>query len=566
MQTFQELKKNLKKDFSAYPTVRVALLGDSALQFLGMAIRGYGYELGLNIDLWEAPFGQLHVSEELLAFQAAFVMVVPSSQKLLQDFYQTDNRIDFAERYLQQIDFFYQQVHAQSNSRLIYCNFPALDDGVFGNYANKTQSSFLYQLRSINLGLMDLAQQQANLFISDLSLLQSRLGVETWFDSKFYVSANMVFSLKALPRIAKQILDIVPPIRGQFKKCLILDLDNTLWGGVIGDDGVERIQIGDLGIGKVFTAIQQWAKSLKNRGIILAVCSKNTEHIAKAAFENHPEMVLQLEDFAIFVANWNNKADNIRYIQSVLNIGFDSMVFIDDNPAERAMVQQHLPAVCVPELPKSPAQYLPFLQQQNLFETAAITEKDALRTAQYRTEAQRKIAQASFVDEAAFLKSLKMKGTVKAFDAFSIPRVAQLTQRSNQFNLRTVRYTESDIQAICEADNYVGFAFYLADKFGKHGLISVLLLEKREQGLFIDTWIMSCRVLKRGMEFFVLEQLLNYARQHGFLRLVGEYLPTIKNALVKNHYKDLGFVEKGNVWVLEVANVVVQKHFIEKIG
>lgn len=562
MQTFQQLKKNIKKDTSKFPEVRIALLGDSALQFLGMAIKGYAYELGLKVVLWEAPFGQMHVSEDLLQFQADFVILVPSSPKLLQQFYKKSEPLHFAEQHMEQVEHFYNQLKNKSNSRLIYANLPLLNDGVFGNYANKTQSSFLYQIRKINLELMHLSQRLPNLFISDLAALQSRIGLEKWIDSKFYISANMVFSLSVLPAIAKNMLDIIQPIRGHFKKCLILDLDNTLWGGVIGDDGVERIQIGALGIGKVFTEIQQWAKALKNRGIILAVCSKNTEHIAKAAFENHPDMVLQLEDFAIFVANWNNKADNIRYIQKVLNIGFDSMVFIDDNPAERAIVRQHLPAVCVPELPKNAAQYLDFLRQENLFETAAVTQKDALRTQQYRTEAQRKIAQQSFVDEAAFLESLEMKGTAKSFDAFSIPRVAQLTQRSNQFNLRTIRYTEADIQAISDNPNYITFAFQLADKFGEHGLISVLILEKKAPDLFIDTWIMSCRVLKRGMEFFVLETLIAATRQLGFQRLVGEYLPTPKNGLVENHYRDLGFEKLGDYWVLEVEKAVVEQHFI----
>ena len=363
-------------------------------------------------------------------------------------------------------------------------------------------------------------------------------------------------------------------LEGKFKKCLILDLDNTIWGGVVGDDGWENIQIGHgLGIGKTFTEFQEWVKKLKNRGIIVCVCSKNDEDKAKEPFEKNPEMVLKLDDISVFIANWENKADNIRTIQSILNIGFDSMVFLDDNPFERNMVRENVLGVTVPELPEDPGEYLEFLYTQNLFETASYSNADKDRTKQYQVEAKRVTAAKTFANEAEFLKSLNMVSEVKGFDKFNIPRVAQLSQRSNQFNLRTVRYTEDQITAIEQSDRYVTCSFTLEDKFGDNGLIAVVIMEKsfdnaQEPALFIDTWFMSCRVLKRGMENFTLNTLVEYARQNGFKKIIGEYLPTAKNGMVKEHYSNLGFETIEGIetdqWMLDVEKYQNRECYIEK--
>jgi FkbH-like protein len=372
-----------------------------------------------------------------------------------------------------------------------------------------------------------------------------------------------VSSIDFLPLLGKNTVDIIQAVLGKFKKCLILDLDNTLWGGIIGDDGIENIQIGSLGIGKAFTEIQLWVKELKKRGIIIAVCSKNDELIAKEPFEKHPDMVLRLDDIAVFVANWENKVDNIKYIQSILNIGYDSMVFLDDDPFERNMVQSQIPQITVPELPEDPAEYLNYLRTLNLFETASHTEKDEQRTQQYQQEAKRHVAQKMFTNENGFLSTLEMVSTVKPFDKFTIPRVAQLTQRSNQFNLRTIRYTEEEIQQIAASKDYYTFSFTLQDKFGDNGLVSIIILKKQNEALFIDTWIMSCRVLKRGMENFVLNEIAKLAKQDGYKELIGEYIPTAKNGLVKDHYSYLGFMYDQGCWKLSVNDYKEKSHFIK---
>jgi FkbH-like protein len=574
VKSFNELKKNLRLPDDKLRPVRIALLGDSATQMLTKALKGYGVEAGYRFDIWEADYNQIErqvfdPASELYESGAEFVILFHSAQKLLKKFYKTplEERANFAPEHLGFVEALYENITARMKCKVIYCNIPELDDSVFGNFANKVEVAFLFQLRKINVGLMDLAMQRKNLFISDLARLQGQYGNAFAFDPKLYVTADMVFSLDFLPVVAKNLTDIIASIAGSFKKCLILDLDNTTWGGIIGDDGLENIQVGSLGIGKAFTELQLWAKELKQRGIILCVCSKNTEHIAKEPFEKHPEMTLRLDDIALFVANWENKADNIRYIQSILEISFDSMVFLDDNPFERNLVRTNLPAVLVPELPEDPAEYVPFLRRLNLFETASHSGNDEVRTKQYQQEQQRRTYATAFSNQDEYLKSLEMKALVQSFDAFSLPRVAQLTQRSNQFNLRTMRYTEEDIQQMMDSGRYLTFSFSLMDKFGDHGLIGVNILEKKnENDLFIDTWIMSCRVLKRGMEEFVLNSLVKAARENNFARLIGEYLPTPKNGLVERHYENLGFEKnEAGFWVLNVSSFVGKTAFISII-
>lgn len=569
LKEFNALKKNLKKDFSGLKEIKVAIVGDSATQFLTQSLKAYGYEAAVHFNIFEADYNQvdrqiLDSSSQLYEFSPEFVIIAQGVKKLGNKFYKSpkENKRTFADYIISENENYYNTITSRLKAKVIFFNFAEVNDTIFGNFSNKTELSFIYQLRKLNYELMNLSMRCKNAFIMDYSSLHSHFGHGYSFDPKIYYNTDMTMSLDILPFVAKNITDIILSISGKFKKCLVLDLDNTTWGGIIGDDGIENIQVGDLGIGKAFTELQLWAKQLKERGIILAVCSKNTESTAKEPFEKHPDMVLRMDDIAVFVANWDNKADNIRYIQSVLNIGFDSMVFLDDNPFERNIVRENIPDILVPELPEDPAQYLNYLLKLNLFETASFSEEDENRTKQYQEEAGRVVAQKSFTNEDDFLKSLDMTSEVKPFDTFNVPRVSQLSQRSNQFNLRTVRYTEAEIEAISKSDKYISLTFGLKDKFGDNGLICVILLEKQDKNLFIDTWFMSCRVLKRGMENFTLNTIVKKAKEQGFDKIIGEYIPTSKNGMVKDHYEKLGFTEYNGRWELDVKSYADRKCFI----
>ena len=556
MLQFKELKKSLKRDnLTGFQSVKVALIGDTATQFLATAICGIGIERGYNINLFEAEYNQverqfLDPTSELYKFNSDIIVVFQSTHKLgekhsMLNHEQQENLADERISFVASIC----ENSALASKKIIYFNYPEIEDTVFGSYANKITSSFTYQIRKLNMGLMNLAQQYPNLFICDIAGLQNKMGRNMMFSTNIYVSTEMVLSIDALPYVASRLMDIVCAIYGQFKKCLILDLDNTIWGGVIGDDGIEGIQLGHgLGIGKAFTEFQMWIKKLKQRGIIICVASKNNEGTAKEPFEKHPDMVLKLEDIAVFQANWETKVDNIRTIQSILNIGFDSMVFLDDNPFERNMVRENINGITVPELPEDPGDYLEYLYSINLFETASYSSADKDRTKQYQVEAKRISLSKTFTNEADFLKSLNMVSTVCGFTKFNTPRVAQLSQRSNQFNLRTIRYTETEIAALAENPDVIDLSFTLEDKFGDNGLIAVVIMKKLDaETLFVDTWFMSCRVLKRGMENFTLNMIVERAKTAGYKRIIGEYLPTPKNIMVQNHYLGLGFTKINGV-------------------
>lgn len=571
MKFFSQLKKNLKNDFSNLKAIKVAVLGDTATQFLSQAIRGFGFDSGFNLQIWEADFNQIErqvfdPTSELYEFNPEIVVVFQASHKLLGKYNKlsTDKYSSLASTELELIENINTTITLQLNTKIIYYNYTEINDSVFGNHANKYESSFLFQLRKLNYDLMLFASKTANFYLCDISSVQNQVGKTKFFQSSVYINTEMVLSIDILPEIAAKTIDIISALNGKFKKCLILDLDNILWGGIIGDDGIENIQIGGLGIGKAFTEFQYWIKKLKNRGVILAVCSKNTESVAKEPFEKHPDMVLHLEDIAVFVANWENKADNIRQIQNVINIGFDSMVFLDDNPFERNLVREQIADITIPELPEDPAEYLEFLYTLNLFETVSISNEDTERTKLYQVEVQRSIIQTQFTNVDDFLKSLNMFSVVEPFTKYNTPRVAQLSQRSNQFNLRTVRYTEADISSMSLSENFFSFTFTLVDKFGDNGMICVVILQKINANIaFIDTWFMSCRVLKRGMEHFVLNTISNFAKERGFTHLKGEYLSTPKNDMVKDHYSDLGFEKDADYWILTLNNYESKKCYIE---
>ena len=572
--TLRELKKLAREELNA-PKVKVALLGDTATQLLATALKGEAVDRGIAVELYEGEYSQVErqlmdPTSELYEFDAEITVIFQSTHKLGE--YHSSLSIDKQEQLAdERLSFISSLCESPSfaNKKIIYFNYPEIEDTIFGSYANKVESSFSYQIRKLNYELMNLSKQYSNLFICDIAGLQNIFGRRFMFTPNVYMTTEMVFSVNALPYVASRVVDIIAAIKGQFKKCLILDLDNTVWGGVIGDDGIEGIELGHgLGIGKAFTEFQMWVKKLKQRGIIICVASKNNEDTAKEPFEKHPDMVLKLDDIAVFQANWETKVDNIRTIQSILNIGFDSMVFLDDNPFERNIVRENIPGITVPELPEDPAMYLEYLYSLNLFETASFSNADKDRTKQYQVEAKRVSLSKTFTNEADFLKSLNMVSTVSGFTKFNTPRVAQLSQRSNQFNLRTIRYTEADIEAMAKDPDVIDLSFTLEDKFGDNGLIAVIIMKKRDQEtLFVDTWFMSCRVLKRGMENFTLNTMVELAKAKGYKRIVGEYIPTPKNKMVESHYPNLGFSKidsESQQYVLDMENYRPRECYIVK--
>lgn len=551
--SYLQLKKNCARTPETPDGTRFALLGDCATQLLATAIRGYALEMNLPLRVFEADYDQIDAQlmdtgSEFYAFAPETVLLYRCTEKLYERFVRTplDARAAFAETEIEKIRAEWARVQHGTKADILFFAFLPMDDGVFGSYALREGSAFPYQLLKLNYLLAEAAREAGNVRLIDLEPIRAHMGYDAFHDPKLYAIAKMPISTQALPAVASHVVDAILARKGRFHKCAIVDLDNTLWGGVIGDDGLEGIQIGELGQGHAFTEFQTWLKELKNRGVMLAVCSKNDEANAKEPFLRHPEMVLKLDDFSAFVANWEDKASNIRRIQKELNIGLDSMVFFDDNPFERNLVRTMLPEVEAPELPEDPAEYTAFARMQNLFDTNSYSDEDRVRTERYLAEKSRTELSAGIDNYDDYLKALGMKAVCAPFDAFHIPRIAQLTQRSNQFNLRTVRYSEQEIEEIAANPRYITRYYTLRDRFGEHGLIAVVILEKRENELFVNEWLMSCRVLKRGMEQCIADSIVRAAREAGVACVVGEYIPTPKNAMVKDLYASMGFRPLGD--------------------
>jgi FkbH-like protein len=404
----------------------------------------------------------------------------------------------------------------------------------------------------------------------DVAGMADLVGQAAWSAGRYEYTAKLPFSPDCVPLYAYRLATVLAAVRGKSRRVLVLDLDNTLWGGIIGDDGVDGIVLGgNSAMGKVHVAIQKMALSYKERGIVLCVASKNTHDIALEAFRRHPEMAVRENDITMFQVNWQSKVGSIRTMAETLNLGLDAFVFLDDNPAERKHVRDALPAVAVPELPENVSAWLPLFQAAAYFEQQGLSEEDLKRSEYYKSNIQRAALQSAAGDEKAFLEALKMVMPVAPFDSIGRKRIAQLIAKSNQFNLTTRRYSEEQIAAFEKDGSVETLQIRLSDTLGDNGMIAVVICRKGEDAWEIDTWLMSCRVLGRGVEQATLNLLAARAQAMGVNKLVGRYIPTAKNGIVVDHYKSLGFdmASQGKdgetVWTLDLTRFVPHQPPIE---
>ena len=566
LKQFIDIKNIDDNHYDNLITKKIVLICDSTSQLLAIGLKKCSLEKGLNLDIVEFPYiiieqGIENILTDVFNYSPDYIIINCSTQKILNQYYNVElsNRSNFSENWLISFQSIISLINNNYKGQIIINNLMEIDDNVFGNFANKIKQSFKYQIRDINLRLMGLSQNISNLHIADHLSLQYQFGNKVINQPKFHYSYDIAYNIDFIPTISNSFLNIITVMNGHFKKCLILDLDNTLWGGIIGDVGIENIEIGSLGIGKVYSDIQRWALELKQRGIILAICSKNEEEIAKKPFLNHPEMILKLDDISIFIANRINKADNIQSIKETLNISYDSMVFIDDNEHERNIVSECHPDITIPNLPSDPSNYLDYLRSLNLFETVSTTEIDNSRHEQYQKEYQRVKEKLVFKNKTEYLKNLGLTAKINELNDFNIPRASQLTLRSNQFNLRTIRYSIDDLKNITRDSKYINFTIELSDKFGNYGLICIVILEKKNNGLFIDSWVLSCRAFDRQVELLTMNYIVKIAKANNFKNIRGQYIPTSKNKMVKNIFKNSGFTSKNEQWELNLNDYKSKK-------
>lgn len=396
-------------------------------------------------------------------------------------------------------------------------------------------------INRVNTKIAGLARATGDLVL-DVASVAENIGLENWFSPRYWAVAKYPFAPELAPLYAEHLCRLIAVSLGKSRRVLVLDLDNTLWGGVLGDDGKDHLVLGSGSpVGEAHRAVQTMAKSLRDRGIVLCVSSKNEESVALDAFRTHPEMVLSDADIAVFQINWKDKAANIAALADILNLGLDSFVFLDDNPAERAQVRFALPDVAVPELPKDVTEWLAVFQAACYFEVTGYTQEDRERADYYRANAKRSAQIQSFAGHGDYLKSLNMEMIVRPFDRAGRKRITQLIAKSNQFNLTTKRYSEVEVAATESDPSLVTLQVRLSDIFGDNGMISVVIANLADEALEIDTWLMSCRVLGRGVEEAVLDWLVGTARRIGKSLIKGVHIPTKKNMMVADHYKKLGF-------------------------
>ncbi len=532
---------------------RLAILSNSTIDFLIPALVVSAARHGIALEIIQPAYDQ--VAQEALNPDSAVNSSKPDAVLFALDYRGLPLKLSLGDAgaasatvqgalgYLQALR---NGIKANANAVCIFQTFAPPVETLFGSLDRALPGTLRSLIDGINRELATYVLDSGDVLL-DVAAVAETVGLANWHNTQLWNLGKFSFSDEWIPLYGDHLARTVAAIRGKSRKVLVLDLDNTVWGGVIGDDGLEGIKVaqGDAR-GEAHLAVQRLALDLRQRGIVLAVSSKNTDAVAREPFEKHPEMLLKLNHIAVFQANWNDKATNLQAIAEELSLGLDSLVFLDDNPAERGLVRKLLPQVAVPELPEDPAWYMRTLAAAGYFEAVAFASEDLNRAGFYQDNAKRAHLQKQVGGVDAYLASLDMTITFQPFDSTGRARIVQLINKSNQFNLTTRRYTDPEVEAAENAPQVFTLQVRLADIFGDNGMISVVICRLEEAGVWeIDTWLMSCRVLGRKVENMVLREILQHARQAGIHRLLGVYRPTDRNHLVIDHYAKLGFAKIG---------------------
>jgi len=559
------LRRLLLEQSNLVPT-RIAILGGSTtselrdmleLFLLAQGIGPAFYESGYNGYAEEVLFqnaGLWNFKPDIVFFHTTW-RNVSQFPDLLESDSDVERRVHTE---CARFESLWEKVHADLGALVIQNNFDLPGVRSLGNLeasASYSRSSFLMRL---NAAFARYARTHSRFLVSDILHLSAQVGLGVWYSASYWYRFHMAVSPVATVALAQNVAAIVRSAYGKSKKCLVLDLDNTLWGGVIGDDGVQNLVLGrDHPVGEAYGDFQRYVKDLKRRGIILAVCSKNDSEIAKQGFD-HPDCILKLEDFSAFRANWNPKPENIRAIAAQLNIGLDSMVLVDDNPAERALVAQELPEVAVPDVGSDVSRFAEIIEHERFFEADKLVQDDLSRSAYYSVNAQRSASENAFSDYGEFLDSLAMRAEIGPFVPVYQERITQLINKTNQFNLTTRRYTSAEVEEISQDPGCVTLYGRLADRFGDNGLVSVMIGRVSGATVELELWVMSCRVLKREMELAMFDALVEECQARAIRNIVGVYIPSSKNGLVAGLYADLGFGHVAGIageretWLLDL--------------
>jgi FkbH-like protein len=576
-------RKRLSRELSKRPDltdVRIAVLGGTTTNELVDFLEVLLLECGFRASFYQSEFGRYYEDavlepEKIAAFNPNLVYVhtcwrnirsFPPVSCMEEQF---DSCIQAELGRFREI---WRSLGDAIGCQVVQNNFDLPPHLPLGNLEVVSTGGSARFIQELNRAFAAEVRQDKRLALQDLQGISARIGIERWADLERWFSYKLANSIEGTFALASSLAALVRATYGRTRKALVLDLDNTLWGGVIGDDGVDRIVIGrETPLGEAYTAFQEYCLSLRARGILLAVCSKNEDAIARSGF-SHPDSVLKLEHFSAFKANWEPKHENIQAIARELNLMPDSFVFVDDNPAERAIVRAQIPGIAVPEVGTDVAGFASIIELKRYFETQSLGAEDLSRAALYEQNAARAGNEQKFANYGEYLDFLDMSAEIESFSTPYMDRIAQLTNKSNHFNLTTRRYTRAELDLLANDGKHITLYGKLSDRFGDNGLVSIILGRMDGRNLHLDLWLMSCRVLKRDMEMAMLDTIVARARSRGVNALIGYYLPTAKNGMVAEHYRNLGFerINKdettgSSIWSLDLEHYQAQNRHIKTL-
>lgn len=561
----KSIRKELKNDGKKRIPVKIAILGGSTANAVADQLELFLLNYGIEPQFYLSEYAQfwqdaMFPPNELTEFKPDLIYFHTTNRNIMKYPAISDSAEIVASVIENQFGYFkqaWENVREKFGCPIIQNNFELPAFRLLGNKDCSDIHGRVRTINELNRLFAEYAEQNKSFYINDINYLSACYGLDKWADNTVWQMYKYALALPAVPVLASNIAAIIKAIYGKNKKVLALDLDNTLWGGIVGDDGVEGIKIGmELPQGQVYSEFQEYIKLHKDIGVLLTVCSKNEQENAVAGLE-HPAGTLKPDDFTVIKANWEPKDRNLLEMAQELSLLPESLVFADDNPAERAIVRGQIAGAAVPEMDGA-ENYIRILDRNRYFEVVSLSEDDKSRTEMYKANAQRASLEKSFSDYGEYLDSLEMNAEIKPFAPLYFQRIAQLTNKSNQFNLTTRRFTESEISAAAADPNKITLYGKLADKFGDNGVVSVVIGQVDGEVLRLDLWLMSCRVLKREMELAMLDEVVSAAKARGVTKIIGRYLPTAKNGMVKELYGSFGFTktsetDEETLWELETA-------------
>lgn len=532
---------------------KIAVLGGSTTHDIIRILDLFLLDQGIEAEFYESEYAQywqdvMFDNPELKEFSPDLIYIHTTSRNITMYPAFDDGREQVLEKLNSQFRHFevmWDKLAQSYHCPVIQNNFEYPGYRLMGNRDAVDIHGRVAFINRLNLMFAEYAEGHGNFYLNDINYVAASYGLDRWADSSYWHMYKYAMSMQAIPEFAYNLCHMIKAVFGKNKKALVLDLDNTLWGGVVGDDGPENLEIGqETPMGQVYQEFQSYLKAHKELGVLLNVNSKNDEENAIAGLQ-HPDSVLKPEDFIVIKANWETKSQNMAEIASTLNIGKDALVFVDDNPREREIVRTQVPEAAVPEMTSgeelAPDKFIRILDKNGYFEVISLSEDDKKRNEMYKANALRKSQEESFGDYKEFLKSLEMKAMIAGFDPVHFSRIAQLTNKSNQFNLTTRRFTQAEIEQIAGDSDYITLYGRLADKFGDNGVVSLVIGRIEEKTLHMELWLMSCRVLKRDMEFAMMDELVKACQRRGIDTIKGYYYKTSKNAMVRDFYGLMGF-------------------------